>query len=192
MPPSRRSSTTTNTTTTCAISSSSPPDDLRENQRRLSPSALHSVSRPSSKLLHTHGYHRSIPSGLVLQSRRHRPRVRPGHRNEDRHRPAQAPSQKAPSPRPRPPPLSHPSTRPPPRLVARHLDDSTVYHKILWGNRQRPNKIQLSSFLFLRSPRETREPHTGARRAGGRQQLDAHFREVESACAGQPDQIVTR
>jgi hypothetical protein len=36
---------------------------------------------------------------LLLQSRRHRPRVRPGHCNEDRHRPAQAPSQKKPSPR---------------------------------------------------------------------------------------------
>jgi hypothetical protein len=54
---------------------------------------------------------------LLLQSRRHRPRVRPGHCNEDRHRPAQAPSQKKPSPRSRPPLLSHPSTRPPPRLV---------------------------------------------------------------------------
>jgi hypothetical protein len=51
---------------------------------------------------------------LLFQSRRHRPRVRPGHCNEDRHRPTQVPSQKAPSPRPRPPPLSHPSTRPPP------------------------------------------------------------------------------
>jgi hypothetical protein len=33
---------------------------------------------------------------LLLQSRRHRPRVRPGHCNENRHRPTQAPSQKAP------------------------------------------------------------------------------------------------
>jgi len=52
---------------------------------------------------------------LLLQSRSHRPRVRPGHCNEDRHRPAQAPSQKAPSPRPRPPPFSRPSTSQPPR-----------------------------------------------------------------------------
>jgi hypothetical protein len=51
-----------------------------------------------------HGHHQSIPPGiqttprlvLLLQSRRHRPHVRPGHRNEDRHRPTQAPSQKAP------------------------------------------------------------------------------------------------
>ena len=77
-------------------------DDLRENQRRLPPPALHTVSPPSSKLLHTHGHHRSIPPGiqttprlvLLLQSRRHRPRVRPGHCNEDRHRPHKRPRKK--------------------------------------------------------------------------------------------------
>ena len=134
MPPSRRSSTTTNTTTTSSISSALLPpsshDDPRENQRRLSLSALHTVSPPSSKLLHTHGHHRSIPPGtqttprlvLLLQSSDNRAAIGLACAQATAMKIDIAPHKrrafaKSPSPRPRPPPLSHPSTRPPLRLV---------------------------------------------------------------------------
>jgi hypothetical protein len=96
-------------------------DDLRENQRRFSPSALHTISPPSSKLLlHMHGhpqafkqrrgsyfyYNRAAIGLACAQATAMRIDIAP-----------HKPPQKAPSPRPRPPPLSHPSTRPPPRLI---------------------------------------------------------------------------
>jgi hypothetical protein len=106
MPPLRRSSTTTNTTTTSAISPSSrqsrrPPGEsadtfsvcftycLTANQQTTSHAwaSIHPPRHSNNAEART--------SVLLLQSRRHRPRARPCHRNEDRHRPAQAPSQKA-------------------------------------------------------------------------------------------------
>jgi hypothetical protein len=114
-------------------------DDLRENQRRLSPSALHTVSPPSTKLLHTHGHHQSTPPGiqttprlvLILQSRRTRPRVRPGHRNEDRHRPHKRPRKKTPHHVPTPSTFTSLHTPTSTIKNTRHLDDNTVYHSIL-------------------------------------------------------------
>ena len=107
-------------------------DDLRENQWRFPPSAIHALlyiqtakqtttshawasSTPPPRLSNSAEARTSTTTMLPLIS--HRARLRPGHRHEDRHRPTQTLTQKTPSPRPRPSPLPHLSTRPPPRLA---------------------------------------------------------------------------
>jgi len=133
-------------------------DDLRENQRRLPPPALHTVSPPSSKLLHTHEWHhRSIPPGiqttprlvLLLQSRRHRPRIRPGHCNEDvcvlllQDLLLGSTSPRASALAKKTLTMLHTTSQTPTTFTSlhtptstisnpRHLDDSTVYHSILY------------------------------------------------------------
>jgi hypothetical protein len=67
----------------------------RENQWRLFPSGLHTVSSPISELFHTNGHPRldtstspeipTTPGYVLLLQSRHRPRWRPGHRHNDRH-----------------------------------------------------------------------------------------------------------
>jgi hypothetical protein len=67
----------------------------RENQWRLFPSGLHTVSSPISELFHTNGHPRldtstspeipTTPGYVLLLQSRHRPRWRPGHRHDDRH-----------------------------------------------------------------------------------------------------------